>query len=390
MPVFNLTPTSDVIASIGVTPNLPSGITVSGASTRSVRLLGTSGLFYDTNTELSVTAMNGQTTKKNFRLIVQTQAATASNFAVNKSGSDAVLTWTLNSNTAQYIRIYRSLSDTGVINSGNLVATLTAREQTWTDVGVGANKYYYAISVVAGLLHNDTAVVTWPDPSYNDQMAALAPIAWWKMDETNVSDNAPATNLGTVAMNGQYSNSAGTVARGAIVRKGSLGGVQVTGNGSSYFKCFYSSNLPILNALNQGQSFTTMFWFRPTSVGGGLLLQVWGGSGGGRLNIYNTGANHPANTGRFTYASPALNTPHFMCLIKDVAAGTYRMMVDGVWLTPATAYSDLAIAGNDQMAIAGRATNSPTGMAGVYSDLAFFNKALTTAQVDALYLAGKL
>ena len=389
--MINLTPQALNVQLANAVPALPGGLTLVAQGTK-VMLTGRHGTFADQQTQINVTAVNGSTANTSIRLVIQTQVAAPQNVKAAKTGNDVVLTWTTSgTGYAQYAKIYKGATQNFVPAEANRIATLAGTVLTYTDVGGGSANSWYVVRIETGLNHVDAPALTWSDPSFNDLVTAAGPIGWWRLDDANVADNATAANSGSVVMNGQFTNANGTtVARVAAIRKGSTAALQVVGNGSSYFKVFYSTNLPMLNAMNQGQSFTAFFWVKPTAVGGGLLLQAWGGSGGGRLNWTNTGVAHPANTNRFTHAALALNVPHFVCLTKDVAAGEYRMMVDGVWQTQAVAYSDLAIAGNDQMALSGRASNSPTGMAGSYSDLVFFNKALTKAQIEAIYNAGKL
>lgn len=275
-------------------------------------------------------------------------------------------------------------------------ADSTARTITWpsgvgwagqAQVSVAANAI--AIIFVAAMSTTDASLrlasIGQPagtGTTYAAAVAAMLPIAYWKLDETSgtsMADSSGNSHAGTLGGSGTTLNSQPVI-------KGNTGKAP-NFNGSGYVTAAHAS----LNFTPGTNPFSVSAWFRTTSSAVGVILSKTGGGTDRNFQIFTTSSSQNiavyAGGGNNSFAAPRVLTDniwHHVAVTLSPTVGT--LYLDGLVIstfTPGTQAEDAV----DWM-IAGRRSgglNTNTGTSNLFTGdvahVALFNRALTMAEV---------
>lgn len=212
----------------------------------------------------------------------------------------------------------------------------------------------------------------------NDTILALGPLGFWL---TNAPDDATAAHdAGAGAHDGTFYGTH-SVGRASVTADGATSATFATDGALT----------PDLSApYNPSGDFSLAFWFASTATGISIAAGLYGGQ-----SSYWAGLNN--NKASFSYAfnlsldSPADcndGQPHFVAACRS--GDSYNLYVDGALVNTATLANQTYIE-SSAFAIGNFAKDAPAnayGFTGRLAKVAYFDKALSPADVSAVWAAG--
>ncbi|MBI3852594.1 MAG: immunoglobulin domain-containing protein [Verrucomicrobia bacterium] len=257
-------------------------------------------------------------------------------------------------------------------NQTNILVTATNSSFTLTNVQLAdAGNYSVVVSNALDTVTSSNAILTVILPICINAQSNL--VSWWQGDG-NALDSS-STNHGTLVGNAGYAT--GRVGQG-FVFDGSTDGVNI-GN---------PTNLRL-------QNFTIEAWIKranasratidPANINGCILSYGQNGYGftlldDGRLDITQVGVG-----GVFSSALRITDTNfHHVALTKSNSA--IMFYVDGVGETASPYNPNFTF--TSSLAIGARGDNLTAGFFGLIDDLAIYNRALSTNEIQSIYYAG--
>jgi len=234
--------------------------------------------------------------------------------------------------------------------------------------------------------------------NYFQTVLANHPLLYYRMDcagYTNPPANLDpaAVNYGSAAVNGIYLP--GTVPGGlAGPPIPALGTNAVAAPINGVFSCVDAGNDPAFNPTGT-QPFTAMAWFRTYPADGRMqTIMSHGGNASWALNLDGTKGTVIWKSGAGSVASTNMLNDGNWHLVAGVYDGTNNYLyVAGALNNVAAATGDVAGNLNDDVFLGGDPDYTVVGnneqyFAGAIAQAAFFTKALTAAQVAAVFEAG--
>ncbi len=245
--------------------------------------------------------------------------------------------------------------------------------------------YYYKVRVWRGTTSFlSTEVKAYAGLNFDSFVESLSPIAWLKLDEAAASGIKDSSTINhTCSVNTPSS----LTPRGKILRKGHAGamGFSIASAGVGQVTMVES---PAMYNITKG-SHTWFCWHHRTVSNG--QNRLFGDNGDGVNKRVCWDAYEFPNNNRVIGLGTPVGTTVFMCVVYDVVAKTYRIFKNGVWYSAAYIAPPTSTTSNQTLQVPATSNAySYYGIRGYISDLTFFNRALTDAEVETLYSLGQL
>lgn len=295
------------------------------------------------------------------------------------------LTWDADGDIDSY-NVYRS-DEPMDINNMPIPLAIGVSTKSYSDITVtlGASYYYRVASLIGGDIKY-SAEISVDTLNFDNYLQSLNPINYWRMDEVG---GTICNDYGSELRNGTYY---GTLSyRSAILRKGHAGAMGFAINEPSVSQTIVPISTKLINLTKS--SFSWFVWVKPVaSTTYDQIFANWIDPSAGTSNMraIRSQFQFPHNSRGISYNNP-LNTTTFIAVIYDVATGTYKSFSNGVWVdgtyaSPPTAVNN----GSTNLHFPACGSWNYYGMRGYMSDLTFFDKALTTNDIELLYSLGRL
>ncbi|MBY0369704.1 hypothetical protein K2X33_03395 [bacterium] len=221
--------------------------------------------------------------------------------------------------------------------------------------------------------------------SYRDAMLALSPVGYWRLGDTS---GTSASDLGSGGNTGTYTNGPTLNQTSGVTGEANT---SVLLDGSNDYISFGNAA-----ALKATSAFSVALWFKYVSTTGGtVLVSRTGATGNDNFSLYNSSGTilfgarkNDGSTWLQTSSVTLTDTSNWHFVVGTYDGSTLRLYLDGVLASSYngtfTIYSTMA--GNLQVG-AGSVTPNQF-LSGYVDEFAFFNSALTQAQIASLHLAG--
>ena len=195
--------------------------------------------------------------------------------------------------------------------------------------------------------------------------------------------------MGTAHVNGTFSNTKALVYRGKVLRKGHAGaaGFAISADAVSQVNVVAPNDLQHLTM----NSFTWFAWVHPTvATRYNWLFSNWISAESGTANMRASinSFQFPQNSRVISYGL-TIGQTSFIAVVYNVANSTYKFYINGVWYSATYSAPPTSISTATSFQFPAYASYySYYGMRGYLSDLTFFKRALTNAEVENLYGLG--
>lgn len=283
--------------------------------------------------------------------------------------------------------IHRSTSSMPDVDNlpAALVTGLTTMFYFDQTVVVGATYYYRVVARRGSEVAVSDQVFAAAGVTFDDYLTTLEPLYSWKLDEAS---GTTVTDVGTAHVNGTFSNTGALVYRGKVLRKGHAGaaGFAISAEDVSQVNVVAPNDLQRLTM----NSFTWFAWVHPTvATTYNWLFSNW-------ISTVNGTANMRASINLFQFPHNSrvisygltIGQTSFIAVVYNVANRTYKFYINGVWYSATYTAPPTSITTATSFQFPAYASYSYFGMRGYLSDLTFFKRALTNAEVENLYGLG--
>lgn len=219
---------------------------------------------------------------------------------------------------------------------------------------------------------------------FDNFVSSLNPLTWLKLDEENTTQ-APK-DYGIANHTVSYNNTSGITFRQKPLRKDHLGsmGFSVGSNTNSKIQFLESSDM--LN-ITKGSHTWFIFLERTTE---NYQERLFGDNGDGVNKRVCWSAYDFPNNQRQVSLRYLLNQPQFICITYNVEEKAYRLFTNGKWYSQTYIAPPTSTYGGQWMTLPQTAGYSHYGIRGYVSDFTWFNRALTSLEVEKVYQLGKL
>lgn len=302
------------------------------------------------------------------------------NLSVAASGGGLVYQWKTN----------------GVAIGGANQSTFTVASVTTTNAG----SYTVSITNSLGATNVGPAVVVVPNPATNTYAGLVdldAPEAWWRVDETGIT-NGTILQDAMGRHSGTYTNNGGLTGgnTGAIV--GGIAGTALAFNGDQSY-----GSVPYFSALSSSK-FTLELWAKQTTIANGVTAASSFDSGPNGYGIaaqsywqgQNGGGSFGSAPGTTAGYDPTIRAGQWVHLVILYNPGSnptypYQIYVNGatdgfIWGNGGTVLNN-----GKPFIIGGYGTGLASILKNYYvgsvDEVAFYNKLLTSSQIQAHYAA---
>lgn len=221
---------------------------------------------------------------------------------------------------------------------------------------------------------------------YAAAVGALAPVGWWRLDETT----------GTVAANAGSAGSAADGTWGASAARATgvvPGTVALAATGTAALTHGVDLGTPAALAGTLASGVTVSAWVWPEPAVGSPATVVRKGTGpftGFSLSVVDGAAQGAVRVGTTTFTAQGGSVPlrRWSLITVTHSAGTLRLYVNGVEVasTAAAGTIDLGVAAGNPTAI-GATADGTAPMLGRVDEVAFWQRALSASEVVALWRA---
>lgn len=213
---------------------------------------------------------------------------------------------------------------------------------------------------------------------------SLTPLTWLKLDEST-SIEAPK-DYGSASHTVSYNNLSGITFNQKALRKGHKGSMGFSVNSNTNSKIQFLESSQMLN-ITKG-SFTWFIFLQRTAANS--QERLFGDNGDGvNKRVCWSSFDFPNNQ-RQANLRYLLNQPQFICITYNVQEKVYRLFTNGKWYNQTYVSPPGSTSGGQWMTLPQTSGYTHYGIRGYVSDFTWFNRSLTSLEVEKLYQLGKL
>lgn len=248
------------------------------------------------------------------------------------------------------------------------------------------NDLGYVLSVGRTNGTASTAISCLYQLGFSDLSCSLTNGSAYIKDNTILSEELKNNVLIPFSHTISYNNTSGITFRQKPLRKDHLGsmGFSVGSNTNSKIQFLESSDM-----LNITKKSHTWFIFLQRTVANSQE-RLFGDNGDGVNKRVCWSAYDFPNNQRKVDLRYLLNQPQFICITYNVEEKAYRLFTNGKWYSQTYIAPPTSTSGGQWMTLPQTAGYSHYGIRGYVSDFTWFNRALTSLEVEKVYQLGKL
>lgn len=223
-----------------------------------------------------------------------------------------------------------------------------------------------------------------PHIKFDTFVSNLNPLTWLKLDEE--SSSQPPVDYGIANHTVSYNNLSGITFRQKPLRKGHSGSMGFSVGSNTNSKIQFLEGSDMLN-ITKGSHTWFIFLERTTPNN---QERLFGDNGDGVNKRVCWSAYDFPNNQRQVNLRYLINQPQFICITYNVEEKAYRLFTNGKWYSQTYVAPPTSTSGGQWMTLPQTAGYTHYGIRGYVSDFTWFNRALTSLEVEKIYQLGKL